>query len=105
MKDVETYFVFAESVLRHSGATDESITYRLLSHTSGLVQGWASFADGSRLEFFESVTLTKGWVRRTRYRYHYMLEGKTLFRYDTAPHYPHLRTFPYHKHEQNGKVV
>ncbi len=105
MRDIETYFAFVESLVRHSGATDESITYRLLSPTRGLARGWASFADDSRLEFFESVVLTRGQVRRIRYRYHYMLGGKTLFRYDTAPHYPHLRTFPYHKHDKNGRVV
>ena len=69
------------------------------------MRGWVSFADGSRLEFSENVTLSEGQVVRGRYRYHYMRGGETLFRYDTSPHYPHLRTFPYHKHERDGRVV
>ncbi|MGR3310909.1 MAG: toxin-antitoxin system TumE family protein [Candidatus Brocadiales bacterium] len=28
-----------------------------------------------------------------------------MFRYDTTPHFPHLSTFPDHKHIQKGNVI
>ena len=31
-------------------------------------------------------------------------DGNLVFRYDNAPHYPHLSTFPAHKHV-GGSVV
>ena len=32
------------------------------------------------------------------YRYQYIQKRRSIFRYDNAPHYPHLPTFPHHKH-------
>lgn len=32
------------------------------------------------------------------------LKGHLLFRYDNAPHFPNLKTFPHHKHIPNDVI-
>lgn len=41
-----------------------------------------------------------------RLRYSYQeLSDKPLQRWDNAPHFPHLSTFPHHYHDPRGNVV
>jgi len=41
-----------------------------------------------------------------RIQYHYQsADGRLLFRYDNSPHYPHLSTFPSHKHVGNEIIA
>lgn len=58
------------------------------------------FYDGSRLSIVEQLEpLGKLDYHRVAYKFHYQDKGGNLiFRYDNAPHYPHLSTFPVHKH-------
>ncbi len=35
----------------------------------------------------------------------YIQKKRSLFRYDNAPHYPHLPTFPHHKHGGGGVLA
>jgi len=104
MKDIDAYFAFLDSLVRHSIAVENSVLYRYLSRNKGYISGQVAFADGSRLEFYEDISLAKRQVVRVRYRYQYMQGNKTIFRYDTAPHYPQLKTFPYHRHDEKGRV-
>ncbi len=105
MKDLDAYFAYLESLIRHSGAVEAQIHYVAFASRLGYVRGKVVFADGSLLEFSESLALFSNRVHREAYRYHYMRKGKTVFRYDTAPHHPHLPTHPYHKHDAKGRVL
>jgi hypothetical protein len=59
------------------------------------------------------VELKNGWFvdffeRRSpdkrRYSYHvFRKDGKMIIRWDNAPHYPNLSTFPHHKHR--GRTI
>lgn len=41
-----------------------------------------------------------------KYRFQYMdYKEKHIFRYDNAPHYENIVTFPNHKHLMDGKVI
>ena len=43
---------------------------------------------------------------KRKYVFHYQdKNSKLIFRYDTAPHWKNLVTFPYHKHLQKDKVI
>ncbi|MDM8523218.1 DUF6516 family protein [Desulfococcaceae bacterium HSG8] len=54
------------------------------------------FYDNSRLSIFD---LAK------QVGFHYQdADGNLIFRYDNAPHHPHLATFPDHKHAGNGVI-
>jgi len=45
------------------------------------------------------LRLNEDAVVQEKYRYHYMSqENKMIFRYDNAPHYKEISTFPDHKH-------
>ena len=105
MKDLDAYLAFIESLVRHSGAVDEQLTYFRFAPNEVQIVGVIVFADGSRLEFVEYVVQASGRISRPKYRYHYMRGGRTVFRYDNAPHHPHLSTFPYHKHDVQGRVL
>ena len=65
---------------------------------AGIIGGRITFKDGSIFHFKE-VLLAKS----RHYRFHYMDEmNKLISRWDTAPHYKDLKTFPYHVHMPDG---
>lgn len=82
---------FSNAILSHS------ITEKSYGKESLLIRGSMTFVDGSILQFTEFHDFAvKGKVK---YRYHYMDSNNFLrFRYDNAPHFRSLSTFPHHKH-------
>ena len=65
---------------------------------AGIIGGSISFKDGSIFHFKEVLI-----GERRNYRFQYMDERNNLiFRWDTAPHYRNLKTFPYHVHFPDG---
>jgi hypothetical protein len=64
----------------------------------GFIKGRVTFVDGSTLEFSEQLP-----VERTKFRFHCMdAENNLSVRWDSAPHYRELRTFPFHLHTPQG---
>jgi hypothetical protein len=51
------------------------------------------FVDGSLL-YVRDYT----FGRERKYSYHWQKDGEMLIRWDNAPHWKHLRTYPHHKH-------
>ncbi len=70
----------------------------------GRVNGVLSFYDGSRLEFRETISIERYRPVKLSYRYQYVRTGKSVLRYDNAPHHPDLATFPHHKHVGNERL-
>jgi hypothetical protein len=65
---------------------------------AGIIGGSITFKDGSIFHFKEVLL-----GENRHYRFHYMDESNNLiFRWDTAPHYKDLKTFPYHIHLPDG---
>jgi hypothetical protein len=97
---IEDYFrqvddLFASASIVHSS----SLTYDKRSPYFGLIRGEIYFLDGSCLHLREFVNVERG-IDRYMYVYHYQRsDGTFVFRYDNAPHFPNLATFPHHKHE------
>jgi hypothetical protein len=61
----------------------------------GLIKGKISFVDGSSLYISESINLEK-----PSYRFHFVdAHSKNFRRWDSAPHFKKIRTFPYHFHD------
>ena len=59
------------------------------------------FDNGSELHFTEVINTNQ--KNKQKYSYHYMDKDKNLIvRYDNIQHYRHIKTFPHHKHTQNG---
>ena len=64
----------------------------------GFIKGRITFLDGSVLEFSEQLP-----TKRKKFRFHYMDEHNDLIlRWDSAPHYRNLSTFPFHQHTPQG---
>ena len=55
-----------------------------------LVNGW-------RMDYWEHIT-----PRRRRYSFQVLQGNQAIVRWDNAPHYRHLSTFPHHKHVGEG---
>jgi len=64
----------------------------------GIISGSITFKDNSIFHFKEVLM-----EKNRHYRFHYM-DGRNdlIFRWDTAPHYKDLKTFPYHVHLPDG---
>ena len=58
------------------------------------------FSDGSHLSVAEHLEpVGQRDFKRIAYKLNYQdKDGNLVFRYDNSPHYPHLSTFPAHKH-------
>ncbi len=71
-----------------------------LTTLGAILQASLHFYDDSRLSIVEEVERAGRWgTSRIAYKFHYQRADETLvFRYDNLPHYPHLATFPSHKH-------
>jgi hypothetical protein len=70
------------------------------------IKGDLTFVDLSSL-IFAVYVLEKGKkIVFDKYRFQYMDSKKKLvFRYDNAPHYKNISTYPVHKHLKDGMVV
>lgn len=69
------------------------------SGRQGTIEGQLQFFDGSLLDFDEALIVRGNRVVKLRYAYHYQeASGNLIFRYDNAPHYPAIPTYPHHKH-------
>ncbi len=70
-----------------------------IPNREGAIEGKLRFWDGSMLKFIENLSETGILLAKTDYAYHYQDDQNNLiFRYDDAPHYPHISTHPHHKH-------
>jgi len=82
----------------------EQLTFDNRSNKRGSIMGRLKFHDGSLLEFGETIVQQNRQIVKRRYAYHYQnAAGDVVFRYDNAPHYPDISTYPHHKHV--GTVV
>jgi len=69
------------------------------------ISGYVVFRKGWILEFDEIIIQERIQIKKLKYRYHVMDKSKILiFRYDNVPHFPKIKTYPYHKHTKD-KVI
>lgn len=101
---ITEYFNFIKaSITRHPIIQGEDTSFELKTSSAGVVKGRLSFLGNSRLEFAEYVVIKEKRVRKIKYRYTWLDEkGEVLSRWDNAPHYREVSTFPHHKHGSKG---
>jgi hypothetical protein len=57
-------------------------------------------ANGDFVEMTERVLAAQGRLEVTKYRHHWLdRQSRLLKRWDNAPHYPAIDTFPHHLHD------
>lgn len=99
------YFEELESVISEflPIINSHSTNTKVYGKNKGFIRGEIIFTNGHQLSFAEVVDLEQ--TSKVKYRYHLMNESDELvFRYDNAPHFPNLKTFPNHKHLPDGVV-
>jgi hypothetical protein len=63
-------------------------------------------ANGDFLEMTERVLEAQGRLEVTKYRHHWQdRQSRLLKRWDNAPHYPAMDTFPHHLHDGTEDYV
>lgn len=98
---IEEYLAALEDKIAELDAmiTSQTIEHNIDANVNlGFVRGQITFVDGSRLEFTEQLP-----IDRRKFRIQYMdAQNGLLARWDSAPHYKNLATFPFHKHTPQG---
>ena len=62
--------------------------------------------DGAALDIVERVVEVQGVLDITKYRHHWQdAAGQLVKRWDNAPHYPQLVSFPHHLHQGPSNQV
>lgn len=96
---IETYFLQLEQTIQEfPNVRYLSLTKKIYNANQGYISGSIIFENNHRLDFVEVKNTDT--QPKIKYRYQYMNEHQTMiFRYDNAPHYLGIQTFPHHKHE------
>ena len=73
---------------------------------TGQLRVTLEYSSGHRLQVDVTVDVSPGYPVWTHYRMH-LQDGATqcVFRYDNAPHHPHVLTHPDHKHVGPAETV
>jgi hypothetical protein len=88
-----------DTIISRGNVEIERLDFDELPGRQGIIEGRLKFHDGSLLDFDEVILLRNEQLVKLRYAYHYQNEsGEVIFRYDNAPHYPNIFTYPHHKH-------
>lgn len=100
MTNICDYFIALQQIISNlSGIEVEKYEEQVLTEKRGNLRVRLRFSDNSLLELSEALLITGDTLQQISYRYHYQTSvGKTIFRYDDAPHHPKIKTFPHHKH-------
>ena len=95
---IKEYFLQVEKILQEFPIIRSyALNKKVYNNHQGLIGGRIVFENESSLEFLEVVDTEQ--ENKLKYRYHYMDTSQNLiFRYDNAPHYPQVDSFPHHKH-------
>jgi hypothetical protein len=84
-------------------ASVEFYIEQLFSPIRANLRSKLNWPSGTLLEVSEAMEVSAGALVWLSYRYHFQ-DDTLLLRYDNAPHYPGLATFPEHRH-QGTKVT
>lgn len=95
---IGAYFTQIETTIQSFPNIQRStFTTKRYNTKQGYISGSLLFTNGYRLEFVEVKNVDQ--PAKVKYRYQYMDDQNVLiFRYDNAPHYTGLTSFPHHKH-------
>lgn len=95
------YFASVERGIRENrkiGFLVQPVLALAFDEHHGLFRANVYFWDGSQLTLEEVISTQGGYPEILRYSYTYVKGTTHIFRYDNAPHYPEIPTFPHHKH-------
>lgn len=105
--ELYSYLMRLETLLRSRQDLEIEVLEIKVRSLEATIKGEIGFYDHSHLSLFEQVRpVGKHSCKRINYKFHYQsATGHLLFRYDNAPHHPHLSLFPFHKHIGDSVVA
>lgn len=98
---VQLYFDSLENFLQNHPLVEKySINTRRVSNNEGFIKITVFLVRAYELKVFEYYNVSSGVVD---YRYHLMDSNKRfIVRWDNAPHFLDISTFPHHQHTRSG---
>ncbi len=95
----EDYARIVDSTLeKHWGIAEAQVNTTELSRVYGVIKGTIILLDGSYMDFSEEIFIVENAITKKRYRYQYVKNNESIFRYDNYPNHPGLRPPYHHKH-------
>ena len=106
VNSIQAYFEKVRRVIAECGLiSSHSLLLEERSYRFGYIRGEIKLIDSSVLYFREFVDLSKEKFKDD-YSYQYQKEDDSLvFRYDNAPHYPEIKSFPHHRHQSSEENI
>lgn len=107
MRDASEYLVYVHSVILLDDQVQHwQIIREEAQGDNGLLRYRLLLCNQDLLDIFERFMVNQGQVTITRYSYHWQQSSQQLVkRWDNAPHYPSLTTYPHHLHEGDENNV
>ena len=85
---------------------DDPVVAQAFDDHRGLFRARVYFWNDSHLTLDEVIDTETRFPEVLRYSYTYIeSDGQHIFRYDNAPHYPQLSTFPHHRHYGPNEIA
>ena len=96
---IERYFHIVFNILnRYWAVVYHETVWEIFSAKEGHIRSRVTFLDASCLEFEEFVQIDQADIRWRYYKYHYIKDGQSVFRYDNYPRHPGISPPYHHKH-------
>jgi len=107
VKDASEYLIYTRSIILLDNQVQHwQIIREEEQGDNGLLKYRLLLYDQDLLDVFERFIVKQGQVTITRYSYHWQQSSEQLVkRWDNAPHYPSLTTYPHHLHDGDENNV
>ena len=101
MRDASEYLIYVRSLIL---LDDQVQHWQIIREEAqvdrGVLRYRLQLSNQDVLDIFERFVITNGQVTVIRYGYHWQRSNQEFVkRWDNAPHYPHLATYPHHLHD------
>lgn len=96
---------FIEAIREISAILKSEVEFREIDEKECYLKAVITFAGGYTLQMAEYAEIEGDQVRRLKYRHQLLDAAKNpISRWDNAPHHKQVRTFPHHRHDDQGHV-
>lgn len=104
---IDDYFKdIIESLIVSHSVSSFKILRKELTEEDGYIRVKCNLSNGGILEFAEYIIVHKDKLRLETYSYHWQgKDGRLIKRWDNVAHHKEIKTFPYHLHLADGKVI
>ncbi len=107
MKDAADYLLYIRSIILLADQVHHwQIMREEAQGNTGLLRYRLLLHNDDVLDIFERFTVEQGKAFITRYSYHWQRANQQFVkRWDNAPHYPTITTYPHHLHDGDENNV